>query len=136
MSRAVGRDDSWGYYRGRWYITSAGRFANEDPIRWSAGDQNLYRYVGNSPTNATDPSGLILGIPDNVDMSDCPFPSFQLQAQANATAAQAQANRERILLEQGFDPCANGVQDAPDVQADLTMAFAQGLDIGLRGTVN
>jgi hypothetical protein len=24
-----------------------------------AGDANLYRYVGNSPTNATDPSGLI-----------------------------------------------------------------------------
>jgi hypothetical protein len=26
---------------------------------FQAGDQNLYRFVGNSPTNATDPSGLL-----------------------------------------------------------------------------
>ena len=30
-----------------------------DPIRFSAGDINLHRYVGNSVTNSTDPSGLI-----------------------------------------------------------------------------
>lgn len=29
-----------------------------DPLGFEAGDTNLYRYVGNSPTNATDPSGL------------------------------------------------------------------------------
>ncbi|MCI0702339.1 MAG: hypothetical protein L0241_14750 [Planctomycetia bacterium] len=29
------------------------------PLGFAAGDANLYRYVGNSPTNATDPSGLI-----------------------------------------------------------------------------
>ena len=32
-------------------------FSN-DPIGFAAGDANLYRYVGNGPTNATDPSGL------------------------------------------------------------------------------
>lgn len=31
---------------------------SQDPIGFAAGDANLYRYVGNSPTNATDPSGL------------------------------------------------------------------------------
>ncbi|MCO8124099.1 hypothetical protein NHH03_20310 [Stieleria sp. TO1_6] len=31
---------------------------SQDPIGFSAGDANLYRYVGNGPTNATDPSGL------------------------------------------------------------------------------
>jgi RHS repeat-associated protein len=30
----------------------------QDPSGFAAGDANLYRYVGNSPTNATDPSGL------------------------------------------------------------------------------
>ncbi len=30
----------------------------QDPIGFNAGDANLYRCVGNSPTNATDPSGL------------------------------------------------------------------------------
>jgi hypothetical protein len=29
-----------------------------DPVYFQAGDPNLYRYVGNAPTNATDPSGL------------------------------------------------------------------------------
>lgn len=30
----------------------------QDPLGFAAGDANLYRYVGNSPTNFTDPSGL------------------------------------------------------------------------------
>jgi hypothetical protein len=36
-----------------------GRWMEEDPIGFEAGDTNLYRYVGNNPTDATDPSGLI-----------------------------------------------------------------------------
>src|SRR4051812_17169625 len=35
-----------------------GRWFGEDPIDFGAGDADLYRYVGNNPTNATDPSGL------------------------------------------------------------------------------
>ncbi|MBI1916597.1 MAG: hypothetical protein HYS12_17955 [Planctomycetes bacterium] len=35
-----------------------GRWTTEDPIGFEAGDANLFRYVGNDPTNATDPSGL------------------------------------------------------------------------------
>jgi hypothetical protein len=31
---------------------------SQDPIGFAAGDTNQYRYVGNGPTNATDPSGL------------------------------------------------------------------------------
>jgi RHS repeat-associated protein len=42
----------------RWYDASTGRWLSEDPIGFAAGDANLYRYVGNSPTNGTDPSGL------------------------------------------------------------------------------
>jgi hypothetical protein len=33
-------------------------FQNYEPLGFEAGDANLYRYVGNSPTNATDPTGL------------------------------------------------------------------------------
>ena len=40
------------------YDPQVGRFLEEDPSSFGAGDPNLYRYVGNSPTNATDPSGL------------------------------------------------------------------------------
>jgi hypothetical protein len=40
------------------YDSRIGRFLQEDPEQFRAGDTNLYRYVGNHPTNATDPSGL------------------------------------------------------------------------------
>jgi hypothetical protein len=43
----------------RWYDSATGRFWQQDPIGFSAGDGNLYRYVGNGPTNYTDPSGLV-----------------------------------------------------------------------------
>ena len=46
------------YYRARWYDPSSGRFISQDPIGFSAGDANLYRYVGNAPGDGTDPSGL------------------------------------------------------------------------------
>ena len=32
---------------------------SQDPSGFGGGDSNLYRYVGNSPTDATDPSGLL-----------------------------------------------------------------------------
>jgi RHS repeat-associated protein len=46
------------YYRARYYDASNGRFISEDPLGFGAGDGNLTRYVGNSPTNWNDPSGL------------------------------------------------------------------------------
>ena len=46
------------YYRARWYDPAAGRFISQDPIGFSAGDPNLYRYVGNAPGDGTDPEGL------------------------------------------------------------------------------
>jgi RHS repeat-associated protein len=43
----------------RWYDAGVGRWLSEDPIGFDAGDANLYRYVGNSPTMHTDPTGEI-----------------------------------------------------------------------------
>jgi len=45
------------YYRARYYDPEIGRFIVEDPIGFSGGDANLYRYVHNSPINRIDPSG-------------------------------------------------------------------------------
>ena len=42
---------------GRWYIPWLGRWMSQDPIGFAGGQANLYEYVGNSPTNYTDPSG-------------------------------------------------------------------------------
>jgi RHS repeat-associated protein len=45
------------YYRARYYDAANGRFISVDPAGFEAGDTNLYRYVGNSSTLYTDPSG-------------------------------------------------------------------------------
>jgi RHS repeat-associated protein len=44
--------------RARRYDPKTGRFLGQDPKGFDAGDSNLYRYVKNGPTDATDPSGL------------------------------------------------------------------------------
>jgi RHS repeat-associated protein len=46
------------YYRARYYDAAVGRFVSVDPMGFGAGDTNLYRYVGNNATNATDPTGM------------------------------------------------------------------------------
>ena len=46
------------YYRARFYDPTIGRFMGQDPKSFAAGDYNLYRYVGNGPTDRVDPSGL------------------------------------------------------------------------------
>lgn len=45
------------------YDPTIGRWISEDPIGFTAADENLYRYVSNSPTNAVDPTGLQLRSP-------------------------------------------------------------------------
>ena len=46
------------WYRARWYDPGQGRFVGQDPLGFAAGDTNLYRFVGNSPANYTDPTGM------------------------------------------------------------------------------
>ena len=62
--RYTGRwlDAETGLYdmRARMYSPRIGRFLQMDPIG-TAGGNNLYAYVGNTPLNLTDPSGLLAG---------------------------------------------------------------------------
>lgn len=46
-------------YRARWYDPAAARFLSADPMGPESGDENPYRYVGNAPMEAVDPSGMI-----------------------------------------------------------------------------
>jgi uncharacterized protein RhaS with RHS repeats len=46
-------------YRNRVYSAELGRFLQTDPIRFDAGDGNLYRYVFNLPILLNDPTGEI-----------------------------------------------------------------------------
>ncbi len=50
-------DLSLSNYKARWYQPTLGRFLQNDPIRFDAGDINLYRYCFNDPVNRSDPSG-------------------------------------------------------------------------------
>jgi RHS repeat-associated protein len=56
-AREFDADTGLQYNRARWYDNSVGRWLSEDPIGFAAGDHNLYRYVGNFSTGATDPRG-------------------------------------------------------------------------------
>jgi RHS repeat-associated protein len=84
----------------RWYDAHVGRWLSEDPIGFSAGDGNLYRYVGNrlaifaalegcpvgrpslrvelrfthrvlSPETNIDPNGVTHSVPGNLLSSPC-----------------------------------------------------------------
>jgi RHS repeat-associated protein len=56
-ARQFDSDTALYYYRARYYDPTTGRFLSEDPARFSAG-VDFYTYVGNSPPNFSDPSGL------------------------------------------------------------------------------
>ena len=47
------------HYRARQYDPETGRFLQEDPIGFLAGDLNIQRYVGNNPVNLVDPDGQV-----------------------------------------------------------------------------
>ena len=46
-----------------------GRWTSQDPLSFAAGDADLYRFVGNSPTNFTDKSGLVITECKRIDSS-------------------------------------------------------------------
>jgi RHS repeat-associated protein len=47
------------HVRYRALLCHVGRWERRDPIGFVAGDQNLYRYLGDSPAAAADPAGLV-----------------------------------------------------------------------------
>jgi RHS repeat-associated protein len=52
----------WNFMRARFYDPFKGKFTSTDPLGITAGDTNLTRYVFNSPTAYTDPSGQIVPV--------------------------------------------------------------------------
>ena len=56
LDTATGLQNNWH----RVYDSIIGGWLSTDPLSFTAGDTNTSRYVDNSPTNATDPSGLAI----------------------------------------------------------------------------
>ena len=52
------------------YEPTTGRWSTVDPSGFEAGDPNLFRDVGNDPTNATDPTGLKATYKDGSETKD------------------------------------------------------------------
>jgi hypothetical protein len=49
------------------YDPTVGRWISQDPIAFDGGNPNLYRYVGNDPTDLVDPRGLEDEAPIKID---------------------------------------------------------------------
>jgi len=62
--RELDKETGLQYNRARYLDLVLARFISQDPKSFAAGDTNLYRYVGNHPSYATDPSGLMDPLPD------------------------------------------------------------------------
>ncbi len=85
------------------YDPATGRWTGPDPLRFSAGDPNLYRYAGDDPVNASDPSGLrpipndddILG--DPIGWSD-PAGTQPTRAGADSNAGSSLADPPLVML--------------------------------------
>jgi len=98
------------FYRARYYDPGVGRFINEDPAMFSAGN-NFYRYVSDSPLSLKDPYGLSPGCVNSSGGS----PVAQLIAQSYARYQQclAQANSQLPLwLAAPPDPVKEMEKDA------------------------
>jgi RHS repeat-associated protein len=65
------------HFGARYYSPVDGQWQSQDPLGFGAGDANLYRYVGNSPTNGADPTGLML-IPFPIERPPLPIVSLRL----------------------------------------------------------
>ncbi len=57
-SREYDADTGLQYNRERYFSPATGTWTTDDPIGFGADDANLHRYIGNSPMDGADPSGL------------------------------------------------------------------------------
>jgi hypothetical protein len=94
-----------------------------DPLGYEAGDANLRRYVGNSPTNATDPSGLEEAVPRQGPRFKPGFETQLLRDDPENVIYQGDIHRQELTL-----PSERG-------KFVIVMRPTQWRNSGLRGTI-
>ena len=124
------------YYRARWYDAAVGRFIGKDPIGFSAGDANLYRYCGNGPVNFVDPSGLVKDgdpAPETPPFRLCYMPRVVGLAISNSDAFPEDyqaffkdAEKTIILLHNISDLVKTGVKSLSKTGLEVLTEFVKG----------
>lgn len=116
-------DSATGLYhnRNREYDPETGRFMSPDPIGFDAGDANLYRYVGNSPVNSSDPLGLA---DPSVTDAFASYASAMLSLIDMSTTAPSSSS-----------PWTGG-GDALDTLSNFWNGFADRVTFGMTGTLH
>jgi RHS repeat-associated protein len=104
-------------YRNRTYSPTLGRFLQTDPIRFDAGDVNLYRYVTNNPVRYVDPMGTNIidtikewfkgpaKSPEKPMPDPTGWPEVVLPTGYTAACIAARAAYINCLKAQTWDPC-------------------------------
>ena len=59
------------YFRNRYYLPTAGRFIQKDPIEYLSTTSNYYAYASNNPVSRTDPLGLFEGAAEWFRSDNC-----------------------------------------------------------------
>jgi RHS repeat-associated protein len=110
-------DSGLQYNRARWYDPQSGQWMSEDPIGFAAGDANLRRYVGNGPTNGTDPSGnaIVIGPGRPRDPYLDQLDQQIAEAPTGPELQRLIAERERYLAERERDRIWHDIQMGADL---------------------
>lgn len=119
------------YFRARYYSADLHRFVSEDPIGFAGGDTNLYRYVGNRPHVANDPTGLYGG---GCFEGCAPIPTFKLNA--SDSSGNVLATGRRFSLNIGAfrnDDGANVPDDGVPITlvAQVIRSYARDIEVDL-----
>jgi RHS repeat-associated protein len=101
------------YYRARYFNPEIGRFIEEDPIEFASGDTNFYRYVGNSPLDRTDPSGMFSYLDYNdavpLTVGNCGYYFWKIRWQIGGDANELIQGFviQKIVFHVNIDKCPN-----------------------------
>lgn len=116
--------------RARWLHLASGRFVSEDSFPASlTGENNPYRYAGNSWPNASDPSGHLFWFLIPAVLGGFTG-EFLYQANELSSANREGRRLDRQLQEQ------TGTVSRSDPYTTPLVAFGQGLRVGAKANVN
>ena len=122
-------DTGLSYHWNRWFDPALGKWLTPDPLGLSAGDANLYRYVGNQSTGAIDPTGLVeeTGGNDGVAAVD----PGQGVATVEMAVPESTKNVPRIQI---FSPRHSGYTITRNVDESFTTRTLRRVHNGFLGT--